>query len=504
MFDFIKSFFVNAGIESPQPPKVKPGNRTYASYLTSATPSDNVLPRVDRRLANTDTTTFRNATSTREVIRQFAYANPDMSSAIWSYIRLGIPNKFTCVAYSAVDGKVDREASLTALRLIDGFELLPDYSVNGFTSGRDLRSVSSALARELMLYGACSGELVLNKARLPDYVTPVSVTQIEFIADVKANSLKPVQKLGSETVDLDIPTYFYVELDDDLLDPYASSPVESAVKPAIFSESFTNDITRVVQKAIHPRQKVKIDEEKFRLNLSDEAKADDEVARKELNALILDITNQISSLTPDQALVYLDSLEFQVENPSNAGLANEYTTLQNMINARMSAGSKTNGTILGFAAGSSNIASAEIMLFQKYVTSAVKVPLEMFWSKVVTLALRLYGFDVIAKFEFAEIDLRPESDLAAFRQTQQMMVLEQLSLGLITDEEASLKLTGRLPPDGYVPLSGTRFKDSPGQSANVQNSTNSGSALNQNLNGETPNTARGQNRRAQIVPLMGE
>ena len=61
------------------------------------------------------------------------------------------------------------------------------------------------------------------------------------------------------------------------------------------------------------------------------------------------------------------------------------------------------------------------------------------------------GLDVVVKFTYADIDLRPEADLAAFRQTQQMMTLEKLSLGLITDEEASLTLTGKLPPPGYKP-----------------------------------------------------
>lgn len=53
-----------------------------------------------------------------------------------------------------------------------------------------------------------------------------------------------------------------MSLDQDLLEPYSSSPIESAIKPVIYSEQFSNDITRIVGKVIHPRQKIKIDEER--------------------------------------------------------------------------------------------------------------------------------------------------------------------------------------------------------------------------------------------------
>jgi hypothetical protein len=45
-------------------------------------------------------------------------------------------------------------------------------------------------------------------------------------------------------------------------------PIESAIKPVIYSEQFANDITRIVAKVIHPRQKVVLDEEMIRKNLT--------------------------------------------------------------------------------------------------------------------------------------------------------------------------------------------------------------------------------------------
>ncbi|WP_273703943.1 hypothetical protein, partial [Candidatus Accumulibacter vicinus] len=314
--------------------------------------------------------------------------------------------------------------------------------------------------------------MVLGKDRLPKRIQPISTTQVKFVASPD-KTLVPWQYIGSEKISLDYPTFIYVVLDQDLLEAYSASPIESAIKPVIYSEQFANDITRIVGKVIHPRQKVKINEAQVRKFLTPEAQVDNQLAVQELNAITSSIETKINSLSPEDALVYLDSLEFEVENASNAGLSAEYTVLQDMANARLSTGSKTNGTVLGFASGSSNIASSEIMLFMRSCTGAVKAPIEEFWSRALTLSARLFGFDVVVEFTFDPIDLRPDNELLAFKQTKQMIVLEQLSLGLISDDEACLQLTGSLAPPGMKPLSGTMFKQ-PNAQVSTNNPTNSG------------------------------
>ena len=508
MFDAVKKLFsrpsVDAAAQLPSiaTPKVKPGSSTYPSYLTTTKPSTAVLQQEDRRLASKDITTYRTGTETRTIIRDFVAASPDLSAAVWAYVRLGIPDKFHVVARN-MDGTFNRDATQLAQQLITRFDLLPDYITDGFTGPQSIRAVSESLARELIMYGSCSGEIVLDKARMPKRIQPISTTQIKFVADAASKTLVPWQYIADLKIPLDIPTFVYVTLDQSLLNPYSESPIESAIKPAIQSEQFSADINRIISKVIHPRQKVKIDEEALRKHLSPEAQVDENVANAELNAIISSIESKINGLRPEDALVFLSSLDFVIENSSNSGLSSEYEVLQNIANARMSTGSKTNGTVLGFASGSSNIASSEILLFMKSATGAVKTPLEEFWSRVFTLSTRLFGLDVVVEFRYNAIDLRPEAELLAFQQTKQMIVLEQLSLGLISDEVASLQLTGKLPDPGMKPLSGTGFRTNANPSVNEQkvdqatNPSNSGSTLNQSLNPDTPSTGRGQNKKAE-------
>ena len=508
MFDAVKKFFsrpsIDAAAQLPSiaTPKVKPGSSTYPSYLTTTKPSTAVLQQEDRRLASKDITTYRTGTETRTIIRDFVAASPDLSAAVWAYVRLGIPDKFHVVARN-MDGTFNRDATQLAQQLITRFDLLPDYITDGFTGPQSIRAVSESLARELIMYGSCSGEIVLDKARMPKRIQPISTTQIKFVADAASKTLVPWQYIADQKIQLDIPTFVYVTLDQSLLNPYSESPIESAIKPAIQSEQFSADINRIISKVIHPRQKVKIDEEALRKHLSPEAQVDENVANAELNAIISSIESKINGLRPEDALVFLSSLDFVIENSSNSGLSSEYEVLQNIANARMSTGSKTNGTVLGFASGSSNIASSEILLFMKSATGAVKTPLEEFWSRVFTLSTRLFGLDVVVEFRYNAIDLRPEAELLAFQQTKQMIILEQLSLGLISDEVASLQLTGKLPDPGMKPLSGTGFRTNANPSVNEQkvdqatNPSNSGSTLNQSLNPDTPSTGRGQNKKAE-------
>jgi hypothetical protein len=84
-------------------------------------------------------------------------------------------------------------------------------------------------------------------------------------------------------------------------------------------------------------------------------------------------------------------------------------------------------------------------------------------SRALTLAVRLFGVDTYVKADFRPINLRPEDELEAFKVMKQDRILDQLSLGLITDDEAAFELD--LPPraPGAPELSGTFFRDSASQ-----------------------------------------
>jgi hypothetical protein len=399
-------------------PKVKPKQQSFPSYLTTTEPSDSPLAVRDRLVANLDIPTLRLGQTTRQVIRDFAAVSPDLSAAISAYLRTAITDSYTVIAYN-VDGTFNRDATALAQQIASRMDILGNYD-DGFSGIWSLRSCSEALGKELMLYGGMAAELVLDKTRLPRTIAPVHVPSVQFRPDDKW--LKPFQKVGSDEIDLDIPTFFYCALDQDLTQPYADSPLEAAIQPVLFSQDFMNDLRRIVKRAIHPRLGVKIDHDKF---------------KKFIPADVL--------TTEDGLKIYMDKM---------------VSGLEGKINAKVATGAKALPSILGHGSGSQNVASSETLLFMKNA-EGLQAKLNEIYSKGLTLAVRLFGLDVYVEFKYAPIDLRPDAELEAFKAMKQSRVLEQLSLGFLSDDEAAMLLTGQITPVGFKPLSGTQFFNPP-------------------------------------------
>lgn len=484
-------------------PKVQKGQTSIPSFLTTAKPADTPLPQRDRRLANIDITSLRTGGDTNSVVREFVAASPDLSAAVNAYLRTAITPNYSVIAYNT-DGTFNRDATALAQQIAVRFDTLGSYD-DGFSGIWSLRSVSESLGKELMQYGSMALELVLDKARLPRCLAPVSVTKIKFKPDTQW--LKPVQFIGGQQIDLDIPTFFYSSLDQDLLQAYSDSPLEAAIQPALFSQEFMNDVRRIIKRAIHPRLSVTIDEEKFKKNVPAELQNDQVKLIEYMNSMITDIEQRMNDLKPEDALVYFDSIKVEYVNNGNQSLSKEYDVLQKIADAKLATGAKTLPSVLGHGSGSQNIASSETLLFMKNAEGTVQAKLNEIYSKAFTLAVRLFGQDVVVEFKYAPVELRPETELEAFKVMKQSRMLELLSYGFTTDDEAALALTGRLTPVGFKPLSGTGFFNPPpaadGGAGGNPNSNTSGP---QNRRTKTPQQSKGPQKKAEadVELIAGE
>lgn len=497
--------------DSP-PPKVKAQQQSRPAYLSTARPNkDSALRAKERNLANVEiASTVRKGSSTKEIVRDMGAASPDLSAAITSYVRAAITAGWVAAAYKR-DGTIDVPATETLQQVLTWVNFMTDPEM-GFDSTPSLRSACETWARELMLEGAAAGELVLSKALLPDYMQPVAVRTLRLYPSADGRRVIPKQSVGSDEVSLDIPSFFMVYLDRDVADPYPVSPIEPAQQAVLFAEDFLSDIRRIVKKALHPRLKVTIDHDKFMKSIPQSVLADEEKFIKYRNDVVTEIEGRINGLEPEDVLVVFDTLGIEVIDHGNTNLSNEYKVIQDIIDAKMSTGAKVMPTALGHS-GTSNTASTESVLFVKYVEGAVQFKLNEIISKMLTLAVRLFGHDVYVDFAFNTIELRPDSELESFRSMKQSRVLDLLSLGLLSDEQASLMLTGRLPPAGYKKLSGTMFRAGAGTATpagdGYNGASNGGSALNKSLDGDAPQGQKGGRgkqeslKQAEVVPLHG-
>lgn len=116
-------------------------------------------------------------------------------------------------------------------------------------------------------------------------------------------------------------------------------------------------------------------------------------------------------------------------------------------------------------------------------------------SRILTLSVRLLGIQGYVKFEMDPIELRPESEREAYTMTKQQRILNLLSLGMYTDEQACLHLN--VPYRADMPkLSGTRFADKVSSTGvdYVDNQPNNSGGMEQTMNPDTPSKAGGDSK----------
>lgn len=479
-------------LDEPRVKKAK-GGLTVPSFMKRAGPGrEQKLTQTDRRLATTDVLSMRSARSTKELVRNLTAASPDMSAAVNAYIRLVVTKEYRAIARNQ-DGTPNPQATKALQVLLTRFDYMAGYA-DGFSGVGSIHAVAESLVKELRLEGSCSMELVLDASRMPERLQPISTSQITFVDDGKTKYPRPVQVIAGDEIDLDYPTFFYEALDQDLLQAYSDSPMESAIQATLQDAEFTNDVRRVIKRALHPRLTATIDSEAFAKSLPSDIAGDDEKLREFRDQLIEQLRGELNGLEPDDALVSFDTLKFAFMNRGNESLGREYETLTAIVDSKVASGVKAPGAVLGHAMGSQNIASTESMLFVKYC-QGMQVRLNSIFSRALTLGVRLLGHDCYVDFQFDRIDLRPDSELEAFNSMRQSRLLDLLSLGLISDEDAAIELIGRLPPEGAPKLSGTFFRQT-GAATPLDNPYSNTSALNQDLTPGTPQQPKGSALRA--------
>lgn len=490
-----------AQLPTQPPPKVKAKQQSLPSLYPNATPSDQaILLRREMNLANSDALLLRRGASTLATIRDFTVASPDLSAALNANLRLGIPDGFRIKAWDP-DGTFNVDGTRLAYQLVQRMDLVPDYT-EGFSTINSLLATSEALGKDGLCTGAMCLELVLDKGRLPQKLVPIAASQIVFFPDVSGKGVSPTQLLGGVYTSLDLPTFFYVSLDQDLLTAYATSPFESALQAVVNDADFTNDMRRVTKRNVYPRLDITINDDKFKLSASPEI-LNDPVKLQAYRQSVEDaIAKVVNGLAPEDALVHFDFLVFTYIDGATNAPQDVFKGIQELINAKVSTGAKVMPSILGHGAGSQNIASSETLLALKTADGLIRRKLNELYSKAFTLAVRLFGLDVAVTFEYNPIELRPTSELEAFFAQRQSRILEQLSFGFITDEEAAIDLTGALPPAGMPKLSGTMFSQgisrgggenpySNAPAAGGSGSGSGGSASNQATKSKAPTGQRG-------------
>lgn len=435
--------------------KVKTAGITLREFIKKSASKGQSINDDATQRANTDLTLLKDSISdTKETVRALIEVNPDMSQAFSSLASLVITDTYTVVAHSVEDGSIDIEGTKYTNAAAARIDKLPP-AFDGFYPQSSFSATSETLLKDLVTNGTMGGELILDKGMTPAEIRPFSTNSLKY--QQAAKRFYPVITVDSEEIILDSPAVQIISLYQSPSTPYSVSYYNSAVGATYAAESYRSDSIKAYRRTAHPRIRAALDAEKIIEQMPMEVRYDSEKLATALSAAITQVQDELNGLEPEDAIVAFNSVNIDAMSAGNISSHDTIATHAKIVDGNQASGLKTLPSILG-RGESQTTASSESVLFVKQA-EAIQNRLNEMFSSLLTLAARLNGFDVIVTFKYAKPSLRTESESESFTVMKQSRIYELLSFGNISDEEASIELTGKLPPATYTPLSGTRFRD---------------------------------------------
>lgn len=476
------------------PPIVLPtrlAGKARSAGLASGVSRATALRRDDRVDPNVSIQTLRVGQTAASQMRALAEVDGLVSAVNLNFVATAMSG-WSVAAYKTWTNETSHEGLVAAETIVSGIDTLWNYT-SGFQDRQAMAQLVESALIEVILTGAVAGELVLTSARIPEQITLFPYDELTWKSNGKGGRY-PVQKdaLGNQ-IELDYPTILVEESFKPANRVYTLPFTHSGIRQLVQYASFIEDMQRVLRKSGQPRLHAKLDYAKVVASAPAEVIGDANKLATYLDTVRGDMERLLSALEPEDALVYYDIAE--VAATSTTGEKSDYTALLQELSGLAASALKSNPSALGLRlGGSQNIASTEAMLSMK-LARLVQLPVETFLSRALTLAVRLYGVDAYVKFQFDDIDLRPKLELEAHKAIAQNRILEMLSLGRITDDEAQLMLGLGSLPIGAEPLTGTRFYGAKAADTTPVSGTN---ARNQSIAPDGPANAGGKDNQKRV------
>ena len=188
----------------------------------------------------------------------------------------------------------------------------------------------------------------------------------------------------------------------------------------------------------------------------------DEAGKREyVNREMSSLTSAINGIRPDQTFVHTDSMTVEMINDKNPGAALNVDSVMGALNSQNQAGLRTMATIIGRGESGVNTATVEARVFSMSAEELNK-PIGDILGQIFTMAIRLNGSQSYVEVKFAPVELRSATEMETQLLIRAQRLKADLSLGIISDDEYSLAMYGRIALDSQPPLSGTNFDQAAG------------------------------------------
>jgi hypothetical protein len=472
-------------------PRRQVGKARAQTAYSQALPGDQIR-RDDTINLNRSIRDSRNSCAAATKMRALFETDGIVSTAITNYLAM-MATPFTLKAYWTSSEEFSREAVVATEAVIASLATDWDYT-KGYSDKRGLEGLIETMRLEVLLTGGVGLELVLDQYRLPRDMHVFPYDSVTWVA--KTGKKVPTQKnaRGGDDIVLDLPTIFIAESLKSAQRKYALPLMHSGLSRVFHYDTFLEDAWRVITRAGMSRLVVSLNYEMVVASAPPEIKGDPNKLSSYLDDVRVAHQDALSSLNPEDALVVYSTAE--VEALRTTGEKAEIAQLIDQLSGLAASALKSSPTMLGLRlGGSQNTSSVEALLSTK-TAAMLQKPVEEVLSRALTLAVRLYGVDAYVELEFDPVELRPDLELEPHKVMRQSRVLEQLSLGLLTDDEANSEIGNSSLPEDYVKLSGTGFRGESAAETGIDGTgtmpANAANSRNRQVAPQTPSSAGGR------------
>ena len=257
-------------------------------------------------------------------------------------------------------------------------------------------------------------------------------------------------------VPLDFATFFTSFYRRDPTTIYVHSPFVSAINTVAARQQVVNDLYRIMKVTGYPRIHIEVLEQVIRDKAPAAIKTDEAKMRLYVAAAVEDLSAQFASLRADQAVTHTDSVKISILNEKNPSMGMDVTSIIETLNAQNQAALKSMSTILGRGASGANTGTVEARLAALFADELNEPVMELL-EKIFSYILQTQGFQGFAVVEFRQAEMRPATELEPQLLLRSQRLRQDLSDGILSDEEYTLAMYNRLPNPGAPPMSGTGF-----------------------------------------------
>lgn len=439
--------------------RARPGGQSFTNTFQPGTPATTAP---GYRNHTEDLFATRIANDSRTLLNELLRHDPDASSAVFAFGTLCASSNMVLRAYDQNE-VLSVEGIELGNKILNRLFNVVDYTA-GYNSKSGMKQFLDELRYSTLLRGALGFELVINKLMEPDSLRLVDMSTINW--EEKAPGVyKPIQKpvRGGDDINLDIPTFFTSRFHQNPTDVYSYSLFVSAINTIAARQQVINELYRIMQVTGYPRLDITVLEDIIMNSAPANLRMDPKARQQFVDTQIQSIRSQFTAIRSDQALVHTNAVTAQMINDKNPGASIQMKEVIDTLDSQNQAALKTMPSVVG-KGSNANTASTETRLFAincDSLNATIAGPI----SEALTLAARLAGFQGRLEASFTPIELRPTLELEPQLTMKSSRLKQDLSLGLIVDEEYHMDMYGRPPPPGAPKLSGTGFLDQ--QEANV-------------------------------------